>query len=66
MPCPCLSGKKFKKCCLPTLPMAVSENEAKHHLEQMSKPDLVFMTADNQDRLKELMANRAKEKSDGQ
>jgi len=32
----------------------------------MSKPDLVFMTAYNQDKLKELMANRAKEKSDGQ
>lgn len=51
-PCPCLSGKKFKACCLANLPLAVREADAKIYIEQMQKPDLVFMTQENEARIK--------------
>lgn len=49
--CPCRSGKKFKRCCLDTLPIAVPEKHAEIFLEQMSKPDLVFVTNENKERI---------------
>lgn len=55
--CPCLSGKKFKKCCLNKLPRVIPESLAKNFEEQMSKPDLVFVTADN----KELVVDKEAE-----
>lgn len=48
-PCPCRSGKKFKLCHLGLLPQVVPESVAKQFKEQMSKPDLVFITAENKD-----------------
>lgn len=48
MRCPCRSGRKFKACCLPNLPPAVSEEDAKGYREQMSKADLFFLTKDNE------------------
>lgn len=50
--CPCLSGQKFKKCCLNKLPLVVAEKVAEDFKEQMKKPDLVFMTKDNQEKIK--------------
>lgn len=35
-------------CCLPKLPRAVREKDAEMFREQMSKPDLVFLTHENQ------------------
>jgi len=56
MTCPCLSGKKFKACCLNKLPMAVPVADAKSYAEQMEKPYLVFETADNMEQVKEFLA----------
>jgi hypothetical protein len=50
--CPCLSGKKFKVCCLGRLPKVVPEKLATEYREQMRKPDLVFLTPHNQEELK--------------
>lgn len=50
-PCPCLSGRKFKACCLPKLPKAVPAALAKQYREQMSKPDLVFVNSENADQV---------------
>lgn len=46
--CPCLSGRKFKACCLPNLPRVVAAELAASIREQMRKPDLVFLTPDNE------------------
>lgn len=46
--CPCRSGKKFKACCLNSLAPVVTEEDAANIRVQMAKPDLVFMTKDNQ------------------
>lgn len=51
-PCPCLSGKKFKACCLNKLPRAVPESLAKQYVEQMGKPDLIFLTKENEHKVK--------------
>ncbi len=56
--CPCQSKKKFKACCLPNLPEIVSEQMAKTYREQMSAPDLRFMTAENEQAMKAEMARR--------
>jgi len=50
-PCPCLSERKFKVCCLPTLPVAVTAKQAAEIKIAMSKPDLVFATRENQGKL---------------
>lgn len=52
--CPCLSGQKFKKCCLDKLPRVVPVNDAKHYKEQMTKPDLVFVTKKNEEFMKQV------------
>lgn len=64
-PCPCLSGKKFKACCLDRLPKVVADTAAKEYREQMKKPDLVFLTHKNQEEVKKrvdplLFAEKAK------
>ena len=53
--CPCQSGKKFKRCCLPMLPRAVPEKVAALYREQMKKPGLTFLTRENE----EVMRKRA-------
>lgn len=55
-PCPCLSGLKFKACCLPRLPKVVLQKDADAFKEQMAKPDLVFMTAENKERIEAMAA----------
>jgi hypothetical protein len=55
MKCPCKSGLKFKMCCRPKLPHAVPENLAKQYRIQMERPDLVFLTPENQEAIKEVM-----------
>jgi hypothetical protein len=32
-PCPCESGRKFKKCCLPDQPRYIREDELQDHLD---------------------------------
>lgn len=54
-PCPCRSLKKFKKCCLNSLPPAVPEALGKEYEKQMALGGLTFLTEANQDRLKEAM-----------
>lgn len=51
-PCPCLSGAKFKQCCLHKLPKAIPIEAAEEFIEQMKKPDLVFVTRENEEYLK--------------
>lgn len=48
IPCPCRSLKKFKKCCLPKLPQVVSIADAEKFREQMERPNLTFVTHENQ------------------
>lgn len=52
MSCPCLSGKKFKVCCLNTLLPVVKAEDAKQYEEQMSREFLVFATKDNEDKVR--------------
>lgn len=52
--CPCRSGEKFKRCCLPTLPRAVTIVEANTFKEQMEKPDLLFITDGNREEYERL------------
>lgn len=33
MQCPCFSGKKFKKCCLPVTPKIIAKEVLKNYLE---------------------------------
>lgn len=54
--CPCLSGLKFKRCCLPNLPQAVNEQDGKKYSEQMKLPKLIFMTEKNKEMLQKAMA----------
>lgn len=54
MRCPCRSGKKFKQCCRPKLPKAVSKENALKYLGQMKKPDLFFITPENKHHLEEV------------
>jgi hypothetical protein len=42
---------KFKKCCLNKLPTAVREKDAKAYKEMMKKPDLVFVTQNNENKI---------------
>jgi hypothetical protein len=63
-PCPCMSGKKFKACCISRLAPIVSLADAKIYKEQMSKPDLVFMTPDNEEIVKARLAPALKAKMD--
>lgn len=58
--CPCLSGKKFKVCCRDKLALIVPENVAKDFEVQMSKPDLVFMTPDNEAKIQKHIAPHVK------
>lgn len=51
--CPCRSGKKFKLCCLIKLPAMVPVALAEQFREQMTKPDLVFLTPDNAEEVRE-------------
>lgn len=65
-PCPCLSGKRFKACCLGRLPKVVADAVAKQYREQMAKPDLVFLTRENQEEVRKrvdpmLFAEKVKE-----
>lgn len=46
--CPCLSGQKFKLCCLPKLPKVIPVKDAELFREQMEKPDLIFLTKENE------------------
>lgn len=55
-PCPCLSGVKFKRCCRPKLPPVLTDAIANEWKRQMSHPDLVFLTEDNRERIKEKAA----------
>lgn len=52
--CPCLSGKKFKKCCRLILPKAVKTEDAELYKQQMKMPDLVFKTPENVEKLTKL------------
>lgn len=61
IPCPCLSGRKFKTCCLIKLPPVVPAKDAEAFLEQMSKPDLVFLTKENEGRIGEAVKARQAE-----
>ena len=45
--CPCMSGKKFKRCCLPKLPICVPKDVAAKYKAEMSKPDFIFLTEEN-------------------
>lgn len=47
-PCPCRSGLKFKTCCLRKLPKVVTIQDAEIFKAQMLKPDLVFITKENE------------------
>jgi len=73
--CPCGSGRKFKKCCLPKLPAAVPKALADEYRKQMKLETLVFFTEENHQelmnaippeeyeaRMKELELQRAKAK----
>jgi hypothetical protein len=51
-PCPCRSGKKFKQCCLTRIPQIVKVEDAKSFKEQMSRPNLTFVTEENKETLK--------------
>ena len=62
MKCPCLSGKKFKTCCMIKLPTLVTKEAAARYRAQMAKPDLVFVTAENRELLAQ-MEQRATEKT---
>lgn len=53
--CPCKSGKKFKVCCLLVLPRVVTNENANYYKKQMENSDMVFMTKDNQEKLKSLI-----------
>lgn len=57
--CPCKSGKKFKSCHLRLLPEIVTEETAAKYREQMLKPDLVFITNENQAQIAELAGEAA-------
>ena len=53
--CPCKSGKKFKACCLQTLPKAITSKLAADYKVQMLQPDLVFITKTNEEQLKAMI-----------
>jgi hypothetical protein len=59
--CPCLSGKKFKACCLNSLPPVVTAKEAEIYKKQMLLPDLIFLTKANEEKTKHLVAEQIKE-----
>ena len=53
-------------CCLGRLPKVVADAVAKQYREQMQKPDLVFLTKENQEKVKKrvdpmLFEEKAKE-----
>lgn len=50
--CPCRSGEKFKKCCLPKLPPIVPEKIAETYRTQMKQRNLIFVTKGNEEFLK--------------
>lgn len=52
-PCPCRSGRKFKACCLNTLPPVVPEKAAEIYREQMNRPELIFVTKANEEFLRD-------------
>jgi hypothetical protein len=47
-PCPCRSDKKFKACCLSTLPQVVPTADAEKFAEAMKRPNLTFVTKENE------------------
>lgn len=51
-PCPCKSGKKFKVCCLSTLPQCVTDQEADSYEKAMAQPGLTFITQKNKEEMK--------------
>lgn len=57
--CPCPSGKKFKACHLDKLPWAVPADTARQYIDQMAKPDLVFVTKENQAEVIRLAGEKA-------
>lgn len=59
--CPCLSGKKFKRCCLPRLMPLVPPQVALQFKGAMQRPDLVFLTQENADKLREQAKEQGKE-----
>lgn len=60
-PCPCRSGAKFKQCCLHKLPKVVPVKVAEGFREQMAKPDLVFLTKENEQQILGDAAAKAEE-----
>lgn len=52
MLCPCRSERKFKHCCKKTLPRVVTIKTAEEYKKQMAKPDLIFVTRNNEQALR--------------
>lgn len=50
--CPCRSGKKFKVCCLNSLPQVVPLDVAKQYKEQIARGNLTFVTKENEEALR--------------
>lgn len=47
MNCPCDSGKKFKKCCLPWMPRVIDSKLAEEYASAMDKPELIRFSFDS-------------------
>lgn len=58
MPCPCRSGRKFKRCCLKQMPIAVPAAVADDYRKQMAAPDLVFITHQNHGHVSAIVAQQ--------
>lgn len=48
MPCPCMSGKKFKKCHLDLLPLVVPKKLAESYKYHMQAPNLKFVDGEKE------------------
>ncbi len=46
LPCPCDSGRKYKKCHLPTMPYYISQSLAATYQKAMNMPHLIQFTND--------------------
>lgn len=64
--CPCMSGAKFKRCCLNRLPHAVTIEDAERFKKQMALPDLVFMMPENENQLRALALAKGKQDAFGE
>lgn len=45
--CPCMSGKKFKACCLKTMQRTIPAEKLDEYEAQMKQPNLFFITHEN-------------------